>query len=231
MPTLLIRLEAPMQSYGVFGRFGERDTGKEPSKSAVVGLICAALGIDRADDISRFNGLKFGIRADKEGIVRNDYHVAGKEGYHRAAGNVERKNAIPTNRQYLADASFLAGIESDDRGILEKIQAALKNPKWQIFLGKKSFVPSAPVWIPDGLKDTPLLQSLKEYPFDKKYLRYNSKNTETVELRYVVDQNAVNGEDVVMVSKAMDVPVSFERRVFGERETATLMIKNNLGEE
>ena len=47
MPTLLLRLVGPMQSWGTTSRFDERDTGKEPSKSGVVGLLAAALGIDR----------------------------------------------------------------------------------------------------------------------------------------------------------------------------------------
>ena len=45
--TLLLRLKAPMQSWGVSSRFSIRDTGKEPSKSGVIGLFCAALGISR----------------------------------------------------------------------------------------------------------------------------------------------------------------------------------------
>lgn len=231
MPTVLMRLEAPMQSYGVYGKFYERDTGKEPSKSAVIGLICSALGIGRKEDISWLSNYKFGIRADKEGTIRNDYHVAGKEGYHRAAGNIERKTAIPTNRYYIADASFLVGFESDDKDTLEKIQSALKNPKWQIFLGKKSFIPSAPVWLNDGIKDTPLLQSLKEYPIDTKYIKKIIDTQGSLLLRYVVDKTAAQGEDIVMISKTMDVPISFETRLFAERETATLLIEKNMEEK
>ena len=47
MPTLLLRLVGPMQSWGTASRFDQRDTGKEPSKSGVVGLLAAAAGIDR----------------------------------------------------------------------------------------------------------------------------------------------------------------------------------------
>ncbi|MDT3741234.1 MAG: type I-E CRISPR-associated protein Cas5/CasD [Candidatus Kapabacteria bacterium] len=230
MPTLLMRLEAPMQSYGTFGRFGERDTGKEPGKSAVLGLVCSALGIGRSEDISWLAKFKFGIRADREGIVRNDYHVAGKEGYHRAAGNVERKTAIPTNRYFLADASFLIGLEIDDIQKLSEIEAVLKNPKWQIYLGKKSFVPSCPVWLKDGIKDTPLLQSLKEYKYDLKYLREKPNEDSKIKLRYVVDIDAAEGHEITMVSKVMDVPVSFEQRLFAERQTATLFFDVNAEE-
>jgi len=221
MPTLLMRLEAPMQSYGVFGKFGERDTAKEPSKSAVIGLICAVLGIERSNDLSWINKFKFGVRVDREGIIKNDYHVAGTQGFYRASGSIERKNAIPTNRLYISDASFLVGFESDDENLLEKIHNALKKPKWQIFLGRKSYVPSTPVWINDGIKSTPLLQTLKDYPFQKKYLR--EKHLDTVKLRCVIDKESLQGK-AIMISKIMDVPINFENRIFVEREVATLFI-------
>jgi len=55
MPTLLLRLVGPMQSWGTTSRFDQRDTGKEPSKSGVIGLVAAALGIDRENwtDLNR----------------------------------------------------------------------------------------------------------------------------------------------------------------------------------
>ena len=43
MATLLMRLAGPMQSWGTTSRFDQRDTGKEPSKSGVVGLLAAVL--------------------------------------------------------------------------------------------------------------------------------------------------------------------------------------------
>jgi CRISPR system Cascade subunit CasD len=44
MPTLLLRMRAPMMSWGDHSRFTIRDTRREPTKSAVIGLLCAALG-------------------------------------------------------------------------------------------------------------------------------------------------------------------------------------------
>lgn len=227
MPTLLIRLEAPMQSYGIFGKFGEKDTAKEPSKSAVIGLICSALGIPRNQDISWLTKLKFGVRIDKEGIIKNDYHVAGTLGYHRASGSIERKTAIPTNRAYLSDAAFLVGIESQNIETLQKINNALKKPKWQIYLGKKSFVPSTTIYLHDPIKNTSLLQSLKNYPYDTKYLPKNYKS-KTIKLRYVLDIDSAENENIIIISKTMDVPINFQKRIFAERETATLIITKNL---
>ena len=50
MSTLLLRLAAPLQSWGIDSKFDIRRTGREPSKSGVIGLICAALGIKRDDE-------------------------------------------------------------------------------------------------------------------------------------------------------------------------------------
>ncbi len=69
MSTLLLRLAAPLQSWGIDSKFDIRRTGREPSKSGVIGLICAALGIKRDDDemVSQLATLLFGVRVDKEG--------------------------------------------------------------------------------------------------------------------------------------------------------------------
>ena len=78
MPTLLLKLVAPMQSWGVQSNFTHRDTGFEPSKSGVIGLICAALGRDRAEPVDDLAALKMGVRVDRQGVVLKDYHTAGK---------------------------------------------------------------------------------------------------------------------------------------------------------
>ena len=54
MTVLLMRLAGPMQSWGTRSRFGNRDTGLEPSRSGVIGLLCAALGRPRAEPLDDF---------------------------------------------------------------------------------------------------------------------------------------------------------------------------------
>ena len=61
MSVLLLRLAAPMQSWGLSSRFTERDTAAEPTKSGVIGLICSALGVPRDDD-NRVSGLADSLR-------------------------------------------------------------------------------------------------------------------------------------------------------------------------
>src|SRR3546814_10860099 len=78
MSTLLLRLAGPMQSWGTTSRFDQRDTGKEPSKSGVVGLLAAALGIDRENwaDLEPLTRLTMGVRHDRPGVLKRDYQTA-----------------------------------------------------------------------------------------------------------------------------------------------------------
>ena len=167
MNTFLIRLSAPMQSWGTQSKFNVRDTGLEPSKSGVLGILCAALGIDREDDegLMPLISLRMGVRVDREGSVQEDYHTAGKGGYLKANGLLEKKDLIVSNRYYLANAVFLVGLESEDLALLERVQAALHKPVWALFLGRKSFVPSESIPLEDGSrKGETLEQALQFFP-------------------------------------------------------------------
>ena len=50
---LALRMCAPMQSWGVDSRFNRRSTATMPSRSAVAGMLCAALGVDRGSEEER----------------------------------------------------------------------------------------------------------------------------------------------------------------------------------
>lgn len=166
MATLLLRLCGPMQSWGTRSRFTERDTELEPSKSGVVGMVCAALGRPRDHDVSDLAGLRLGVRVDHEGVMARDYHTAGAGlGIIRASGSISR-DAVLSNRYYLAEADFLVGLEGGDAVLLETIDSALREPVWQLSLGRKAFVPSVPVALPgSGIRDLPLLDALHQEPW------------------------------------------------------------------
>lgn len=162
MPTLLLRLAGPMQSWGTTSRFDERDSQLEPSKSGVLGLVCAALGRDRSEPVDDLAHLKMGVRVDREGLFMRDYQTA--TGVISAAGQVGLGRTVVSPRYYLADAAFLVGLEDSDRGLLMKIHAALRTPIWPLALGRKSFPPGAPVWLEDGISDEKLRDALISWP-------------------------------------------------------------------
>lgn len=163
MDTLLLRFSGPMQSWGVQSRFSMRETGLEPSKSGVLGLICAAIGIPKEDEarLAQLAELRMGVRIDREGVLKVDYHTA--KDVLKAAGGI--KETEPSHRYYLAGAVFLVGLEGGDRLLLDHIQNACSHPVWPLFLGRKAFVPSELVWLEDGLRpDTSLEEALTTYP-------------------------------------------------------------------
>ena len=152
MSTLLLRISGPMQAWGTQDRFGVRFSEREPTKSGVVGMICAALGRPRTAPVDDLGDLRFGIRAEREGVLQRDYHTAGgtrqgeQYGVLKADGG-SSKNAVLSWRYYLADADFLVGLEGED-DLLTTIESAVRLPTWQIFLGRKAFVPGLPVYFP-----------------------------------------------------------------------------------
>jgi len=188
MNVLLLRLTGPLQSWGLQSRYASvRDTGLYPSKSGVIGLVAAALGRPRGADISDLAGLSMGVRSDQEGHLETDFHTAGQGGIWVVSGQVVPDARVVSHRQYLADASFLAGLAGDDLLLLTMIQTALQRPHWPLYLGRKAFLPSAPVWLPDGLRrDTTLPAALAAYPWLGSAARYDP----TARLRLVVEDPA-----------------------------------------
>lgn len=222
MPTLLLRLAGPMQSWGTTSRFDQRDTGKEPSKSGVIGLLAAALGIDRENwiDLEPLTQLKMGVRHDRPGVLKREYQTAQNI---ISADRSKIHNTAVTTRDYLADAVFLVGFESGDRALLERTHAALQNPVWPLALGRKSYVPSESVWLENGVNDAPLLEALATAPWIAAPRRF-----ETAPERLLVSLESPDGSGALR----MDQPLgAFEVRRFGARfvrtEWITLQTEGN----
>lgn len=146
--TLLLRFEGPMQSWGYRSRFDYRDTALEPTRSGVIGLICAAMGIARGEDISLFDAInRMGVRVDKDDLkVERDFQTALDVVKADGSGS----GTVVSYRDYLSDASFTVGLESCDKYLLGRIAEALKSPAWILFLGRKSYpLTIPPVIYPD----------------------------------------------------------------------------------
>lgn len=136
MPTLLLRLAGPLQSWGTTSRYDERDSQLEPSKSGVLGLLCAALGRDRREPVDDLAALRMGVRVDREGVRLRDFQTV--QGVLKRDGQLN-KNAIISLRYYLADAVFLVGLQGENASLLQALQEALHHPVWPI-LDRKSVV-------------------------------------------------------------------------------------------
>ena len=216
MSTLLLQLVGPMQSWGTQSRFSVRDTGLEPSKSGVVGVLASALGRSRSAEITDLAALRLGIRVDREGRMEKDYHTTGGQrkstpgatGVMRASGKISY-NAVLSTRFYLADAAFLVGLEGS-LDVLRPLYYALADPVWPLFLGRKAFPPGVPVWLPDGLVATQSLEEvLRGYP-----RIYPTRGQAEDPIRLVLEDPS--GEAV-----RIDQPISFAARRFAQRRVTT----------
>lgn len=168
MATLLLRLAAPLQSWGADSKFETRKTEREPTKSGVIGLLAAALGLRRDDaaGLQPLCGLRFGVRIDREGEFLVDFHTAGNPTPQQVRA-ARRKGKAPdapyvTRRYYLADAVFLVGLESEDETLLQNLAWALGHPVYPLFLGRRSCPPTLPLCL--GIRPLPLETALRAEP-------------------------------------------------------------------
>jgi len=163
MPTdtayLGLVLDGPLQSWGFASRFQRRTTGLHPTKSGVVGLICAAMGLAKGSPEERVTlpalaALKMTSVVIPRAAARfatDELPVRRLEDFHtvlktrRASGALDR-DAVVTPRQYLLDARF-GVILKGGCSRLERVAAALQDPVWGIWLGRKSCIPAGPVFV------------------------------------------------------------------------------------
>ena len=73
-----------------------------------------------------------------------------------------------THRYYLADAIFLAGLESEDEALLQQIADALRHPVYPLFLGRRSCPPTLPLCL--GIRQNTLEEALQAEPCWRKAL-------------------------------------------------------------
>ena len=220
--TLLLRLEGPMQSWGYRSRFKNRDTGTEPTKSGVIGLLCCALGRDRSESVADLAALRMHVRVDLAGRLMTDFHTAGggvfrgsEEYFAPTSSGTKGKNPIILEKQYLADASFVVALEGDSK-LIADLAAAVQDPFWPLNLGRKSCPPTLPVFV--AVTSEPAIQALRQVPAP-----YERKKADT-RTRYVWESSVPDDE----TESRNDVPVSWANRL--DRQFAARFVKSELGE-
>lgn len=130
--SLLLLLKGPLQSWGDASRYSTRATAERPSKSGIIGLLAAAEGRRRTDSVEDLAALKFAVRVDQSGRLLRDYQTAQPW---------QTKPSAPaklSTRYFLSDAAFVVAIESDTKELLDGMAEALRNPKFPLFMGRRS---------------------------------------------------------------------------------------------
>ncbi|MEU1376093.1 type I-E CRISPR-associated protein Cas5/CasD [Streptomyces triculaminicus] len=156
MTVLLLRLAGPLQAWGSAARFARRSTENAPTKSGVLGLLAAAEGRPRGAALSDLAALRFGVRIDQPGSRLRDFHTA----HHADSG----KSMPLSERFYLTDAVFVAGVEGDT-ALLHRLYEAVRAPRFLPYLGRRSCPPSAPLDLCPPRPDTTLDEALRTAPW------------------------------------------------------------------
>lgn len=162
MSHLALMLDAPLQSWGFASRFQRRTTGLQPTKSGVVGLLCAALGAAKGSPAERewlpkLASLRMTVLtiprrpvAASNSTQPEDLPLRRLEDFHtvlntRRATGAANTDPVVTHRQYLLDARFgvlLAG----EFQVLNRVADALRDPVWGVWFGRKCCLPAAPLY-------------------------------------------------------------------------------------
>ena len=165
-PLLILRLEGALQSWGEQSKWDFRDSAAFPTKSGVVGLLGCALGLERGDPALAELGdaITMAVRADRSGIRVVDFQTVTGSPLLTATGKKKSTgNTIISQRAYLQDACFTVFLELGEVW-RTRVAAALRDPKWPLYLGRKSCVPSRPVYEAESADYASLEDAVRRYP-------------------------------------------------------------------
>ncbi len=226
-PYLLLWLEAPLQSWGHDSKFGRRDTLGFPTKSGILGLLCCARGAGGEETawLSEWSKLDMQLVAylpqdlNKKGkskppllrdfqMVGSGYDVQDPWAQLLIPRTSEGKKAVGggtkmTYRYYLQDMAFAVALQGPHAD-MELVADALKNPVWDLFLGRKTCVPTE--FIFQGIHDS------AEKAFESAAQLAENKNRKA-------DFRVLQGEYEGEVLTLNDVPLQFgENKKYGDRQ-------------
>lgn len=157
---LVFRLYGPMAAWGEIAVGEVRPSSSYPSRSAILGLVCAALGIRRKEEerlAAISEGYDVAIKVISRGSLLNDYHTIQAPTSARAASYATRKAELSvgkdkletmlTNREYRCDALSIVALRprmGAPQSLLD-LKNALDRPFFTLYLGRKSCPPSLPL--------------------------------------------------------------------------------------
>ena len=235
---LTFQLYGPLQAYGTVAVGEIRPSGTMPTRSAVLGILAAALGIRREEE-SRLSELRDGygvaVREEAPGKVLLDYHTIqtpgarGKRQLHcrRDELLLTEPNTILSRREYLMDALFTTCLwQTSDTApySLEELAQALKSPRWALWLGRKSCPPALP-FAPRITNHATPQEAVADYPVDK---RVSAKLRSSDAMRMLLD---ADGPHTDTETTMRDVPMHHGRRQFAERKVRELLVRKAATDE
>lgn len=154
---LVFLLSAPMASFGGYAGHERRGSGLVPMRSAVLGLVGAALGIDRADTEGQaaLRAYSVAVQPFQQSTPLRDYHTVQTVPTARAKRPPTRKHALAcagrdvntviTIRDYRCDVLIGVVLWGNGRWTLDLLGERLRRPVFPLYLGRKSCPLASPL--------------------------------------------------------------------------------------
>lgn len=231
---LIFRLYGPLASWGDIAVGEYRPSFAHPSKSAIIGLLAAALGIRRDEDERQkelADACSFAVRVDAMGTLLRDYHTvqvpSEKKGVTRYTRYSELANedlnTILSTRDYRCDAAYTVAVTVRDGAKYTATALAdkLMKPKFTLYLGRKSCPLALPLQ-PKVISAATLKEALASVTFNNEELP--GVLTNSPYLIYWEDdrESGFNQEHVIT---RRDMPLSRIRWQFSERHEHYCSVK------
>jgi CRISPR system Cascade subunit CasD len=134
--TLILKTEG-MSAYGLQTFDVHRRANHFPTRSAILGLLGAAMGITRENHQQLYQlseSIEVAVQVNKAGEKIIDYHTV--QNFRSPLGKIQ-KETKPTYREYWCDSEHSFAITSDDQTILSLVEK-VKSPAFTLFQGRKS---------------------------------------------------------------------------------------------
>ena len=159
---LTFQLYGPLAAWGEQAVGQERDASPQPSRSAILGLVAASLGLRRDNELEHarlVQSLGVGIRLCARGVGMRDFHTAQRakaiaraRHLHTRRDELAHDNieTVISYRAYRQDSAAVVALWllADDGELdLQTIAKALLQPRFNLYLGRKSCplaIPLAP---------------------------------------------------------------------------------------
>lgn len=222
---LVFTLYGPLAAWGDIAVGEYRPSFSHPSKSAIIGLLAAALGIRRDEEERQQTlaaSISFAVRVDSMGVLLRDYHTTQVPPAKKGVTHYTRRselatgglNTILSSRDYRCDAVYTVAITvaGDSPYPVQALAAALQKPAYTLYLGRKSCPLAMPLH-PQIVKAATLREAFE-------------KITPTDELSEILpkgpvmvywENDAASGLEQQQVIVRRDAPRSRKRWQFSER--------------
>jgi len=158
MRFLLFTLYAPMGSFGEIAVGERRMSWARPGRSAILGLVAAAQGIEREDEAAHRTletSFYYAVRTDAPGRPLIDYHTAQTPKARKGRTFTTRReeletddlNTVLSSREWRADSCFTIALWLRPKAPvdLDEIANALRYPRFVLYVGRKSAPPGLPL--------------------------------------------------------------------------------------